>query len=143
MRQQATDLLLAICEDDLSEPPHRGDGTAGDRTTTSPAGEVPAAVPGVPAAAPAQDTLQAKTIEDSDPDQDAQGANAAHHAEGPLRAPERRRYRQSAVPTGIRGLQALGLQLLLKMEENEFLLRQKDIELEHRRLDHEEHRMTL
>ncbi|KAL3217425.1 hypothetical protein MRX96_050996, partial [Rhipicephalus microplus] len=76
----ATNMLLAIYEDDLSEPPHRGDGTAGDRTTTSPAGEVPAA-------APAQDTLETETLEDSDADQDAQGGNAAHDAQGPLRAP--------------------------------------------------------
>ncbi|KAL3179550.1 hypothetical protein MRX96_037934 [Rhipicephalus microplus] len=41
----ATNILLAIYEDDLSEPPHKGDGTAGDRTTTSLAGEVPAAAP--------------------------------------------------------------------------------------------------
>ncbi|KAL3254346.1 hypothetical protein MRX96_054236 [Rhipicephalus microplus] len=41
----ATNLLLAIYEDDLSEPPHGGDGTAGDKTTTSPAGEEPAAAP--------------------------------------------------------------------------------------------------
>ncbi|XP_075725646.1 uncharacterized protein LOC142767568 isoform X3 [Rhipicephalus microplus] len=126
---KATHLLLAIHEDDLSEPPHRGDRTAGDSTTTSPAGEVPAAAPSVPAAAPAQDTLQAETIEDSDADQGTQGPNAAHDAQGPLRAPERQRYRQSAVPIGIRGLQALGQQLLLKREENEFLLRQKEIEL--------------
>ncbi|XP_075725648.1 uncharacterized protein LOC142767568 isoform X4 [Rhipicephalus microplus] len=76
-----------------------------------------------------QDTLQAETIEDSDADQGTQGPNAAHDAQGPLRAPERQRYRQSAVPIGIRGLQALGQQLLLKREENEFLLRQKEIEL--------------
>ncbi|XP_075723606.1 uncharacterized protein LOC142765794 [Rhipicephalus microplus] len=97
----ATNMLLEIYEDELSHPPHRGDGTAGDRTTTSPAGEVPAAAPGVPAAAPAQDTLETETIEDSDADQDSQGGNAAHDAQGPLLAPERRRYRQSAVPTGI------------------------------------------
>ncbi|XP_075749937.1 uncharacterized protein LOC142814665 [Rhipicephalus microplus] len=90
-------MLLAIYEDDLSEPPHRGDGTAGDRTTTSPAGEVPAA-------APAQDTLETDTIEDSDADQDAQGGNAAHDAQGPLRAPERQRYRQSAVSTGTQAM---------------------------------------
>ncbi|KAH8038989.1 hypothetical protein HPB51_004667 [Rhipicephalus microplus] len=58
----ATNLLLAIYEDDLSEPPHG-----------------------------AQDTLEAETIEDSDADQ---------HSQGPLRVPERRRYGQSAVPTG-------------------------------------------
>ncbi|KAL3187897.1 hypothetical protein MRX96_000514 [Rhipicephalus microplus] len=97
----ATNMLLAIYEDELSQPPYRdrGDGTAGDRTTTSPAGEVPAAAPGVPAAAPAQDTLETDTIEDSDADQEAQGGNAAHDAQGPLRARERRRCRQSAVPT--------------------------------------------
>ncbi|KAL3188984.1 hypothetical protein MRX96_003131 [Rhipicephalus microplus] len=50
----ATNMLLAIYEDELSQPPYRdrGDGTAGDRTTTSPAGEVPAAAPDVPAATP-------------------------------------------------------------------------------------------
>ncbi|KAH8035924.1 hypothetical protein HPB51_011566 [Rhipicephalus microplus] len=136
-------MLLAIYEDELSQPPHRGDGTAGDRTTTSPAGEVPAAAPGVSAAAPAQDTLKTDIIEDSDADQDAQGGNAARDAQGPLRAPEWRRHRQSAVPTGIRGLQAIGLALLLKREENDFLLRQKEMELEHRRLDFEERHTTI
>nr|XP_037283446.1 uncharacterized protein LOC119176325 [Rhipicephalus microplus] len=36
-----------------------------------------------------------------------------------------RKYPHSAVLTGIRGLRALGLQHLLKREDNEFLVRQK------------------
>ncbi|KAL1427014.1 hypothetical protein MTO96_017762 [Rhipicephalus appendiculatus] len=43
----------------------------------------------------------------------------------------------------IRGLQALGFQLLQKKGDQDFVLRQKEIELQHRRLDHEERRMAL
>ncbi|KAL3222177.1 hypothetical protein MRX96_028913 [Rhipicephalus microplus] len=52
MRQQQQICCCQSMRMDLSEPPHREDGTAGDSTTTSPAGEVPAVAPGVPAAAP-------------------------------------------------------------------------------------------
>ncbi|KAL3190743.1 hypothetical protein MRX96_019008 [Rhipicephalus microplus] len=64
-------------------------------------------------------------MEDSDADHDAQEPNADHDAQGPLRVPERQKYPHSAVLTGIRGLRALGLQHLLKREDNEFLVRQK------------------
>ncbi|KAL1466022.1 hypothetical protein MTO96_042999 [Rhipicephalus appendiculatus] len=48
-----------------------------------------------------------------------------------------------AAAPGIRCLQALGFQLLQKKGDQDFVLHQKEIELQHRRLDHEERRMAL
>lgn len=122
----ASDVLLSMYDGEPIQSPLNGThATAGDSSITSPAEEVPAA-------APARDTSQ--NLDDSDAD---------HEAQRPIRVLERRRHTQSAVPTGIRGLQALALQLLLKREENEFVVRQKEVELQHRRLDHEERRMAL
>lgn len=63
-------------------------------------------------------------------------------ARGPV-PPQKRQRQVRAVQTGIRGLQGMGLELLTRREENDFILRQKEIELQHRRLDNDEKHLAL
>ncbi|XP_049518780.1 uncharacterized protein LOC125943483 [Dermacentor silvarum] len=75
-------------------------------------------------------------------EQATEESEVVEQARGPVN-PQKRRRQVRDVQRGIRGLQSMGLELLTRREENDFILRQKEIELQHRKLDNDERRLAL
>lgn len=65
-----------------------------------------------------------------------------YQAQGPVQAQKRRQtVRTGQIVMG--GLQSMGVQLLSRREDHEFILSRKEMERQHSKLDYDERRLTL